>query len=83
MQSWVASQYLPSRARSRVTVKDALNVGMDACKHKFLLKILSLPFCLRCFDHGLSNTSENMDFFGREVRSIEHLIQSGHEFFRG
>ena len=35
--------------------------------------LTSLPFCLSRFDHGLSNTSQNMDFFRRQVGAIEKL----------
>jgi hypothetical protein len=36
MKSWVTGQHFPSGARSRISVKDALDVGMDAREHKQL-----------------------------------------------
>jgi hypothetical protein len=36
VQSGVASQNLPRCSGSRVSVKNALNVGLEACKHKLV-----------------------------------------------
>ena len=36
MKTWVTREHFPGRARSRIAVKDALNVGMDAREHKLL-----------------------------------------------
>ena len=91
VQAGVASQHFPARARRRVALKNALDVGTQARKHGQICKVQcskkkkgSLVLCLRHLlrlGHRLGHAAQDMDFFWRQLRAVKQLVQTRHEFF--
>ena len=78
MKPRVAGDHLPARARRRVALQDAIDVGFHSGKH-----VNSLALCSGCgLQHGPRHPAQDVDFGLGGLRPVQQLMQSGHQFFR-
>ena len=83
MQTRITGNDLPGAARRRVAVKNALDVRTQSGKHQrpslVTKRAASLVLWGRALQHAFGNTAQDVDFFLRQLRTVEHLVQARHQ----